>query len=444
MRIAFVSDRFHPKVDGVTTHLGNWRRTFEAMGHDVHILHPDYGGTPGENEHVYPAEERRHYIAEQGYRFCDPPASEVEDTLTRIKPDVVHAVDVYNLAEKGLEAANKLTLPTVVSYHTFFDDLVVPTLPLSEIERRRLGQDHAARLKRVLGLAKKGFMLDSAMISKTDYKGIPTANLVHIPRGVDTDFFKPASPQAVERFRKGYRIDPERNIVGMAARLAPEKHVKELAAYWGNIAGRFNAQLVIAGAGPQEKDLAREAKTIREKYPYYVGGEHVIKENAIVLLGNLPRKDLPAFYSSLDLFLSPSDSCDPTLASLEAQACGTPAHHYLEEIAYPNLMVGGVESESRLDKGFPLSVEAAVRQLSKRGPHEFNIPDYPNAPTFPSRRETRNRIVKEHSLPVVAKKMLAVYEQAIETQKTENLREDEIHNLSRGLQSDSARKRNRH
>lgn len=142
--------------------------------------------------------------------------------------------------------------------------------------------------------------------------GYDTRKMLLIPNGFDTSRFAP-DPAARARMRAGLGIDPAAEVVGLVARLHPQKdHATFLRAARILLEHRPGARFVLCGDGvvPADPLLSR---LLRETG---VGG-------AAELLG--ARDDMPAVQSSLDV--AASSACGgegfPNVIG-EAMACGVP------------------------------------------------------------------------------------------------------------------------
>jgi len=151
---------------------------------------------------------------------------------------------------------------------------------------------------------------------------VPAARITTIYNGVDHNFYQPCSPEAVLLLRKQYNL-PEHFILFVGT-LEPRKNVSNLllahAALPDALKRRF--PLVLLGSrGWSNTDILALIR---------LQAEHVR------LLGYVPEKDLPAFYSAASLFAYPSWYEGFGLPVLEAMACGCPVltsdHASLQEI----------------------------------------------------------------------------------------------------------------
>jgi glycosyltransferase involved in cell wall biosynthesis len=123
-----------------------------------------------------------------------------------------------------------------------------------------------------------------------------------IGNGVDTEQFRPVD---TDDFLSRHGLPTDGPLVGYTGRHGYEKDLTDLVA----AAEGLGATVVFGGDGPAREDLEAQAATI---------------DADVRFLGFLDREELPAFYSSLDVFAFPSPVETQGLVAMEANACGTP------------------------------------------------------------------------------------------------------------------------
>jgi len=276
MRIGFFTDGYFPKIDGVAYTLKLWRDRLEAAGHEVWILYPDGDYVPAEREIPIRSLPNPFY---PGYRIgLFRRASTLPDF------DIVHAHSPGPIGLLGLYYAQKKDVPTVYTHHT----------PIEEYFDQSINSKSVARL-----LSEIYVPIENNIIERFDVVTASTGEIdrdvdpVELPVGVDLEYFSPRDVSSADG----------QTLVGYSGRISMEKNVDELL----RVAERFPAcDFVIVGDGPR-----REA--LEERAP-----------DNVVFRDFLPREELPEFYSALDVFVTASTADTLGLATLEANACGTP------------------------------------------------------------------------------------------------------------------------
>lgn len=136
--------------------------------------------------------------------------------------------------------------------------------------------------------------------------GIPAADLVYIPNGVDPEEFHPASLEVRAMARKSLQVGPKRLLIGMAARLEPQKGVGNLLRVAKLVLKEFpNAIFLLAGSGSLEEKLKKRCRALEIA-------------DSVRFLGECEH--MPSFYHALDLFVLASLWEGMPYTILEAQA----------------------------------------------------------------------------------------------------------------------------
>jgi len=293
MKIGFFTDTYFPQINGVTYTISLWKKELEKRGHEVYVYYPEDKG--------YTAKEREvplkslSFFFYKGYKLGLPSQGKVEKDL-----DIIHIHGLFSMAAFGLAMARKMKIPSVLTYHTPADlylGLLSSRESIQDILKTAYKVYEKELLERVDLITTPSEVIRDVLQKKW---GDKIARVVALSNGVDTEFFREVDTKA---FKKKYGIK-EGKVIGFTGRHNKEKHVDELI----NIADRFDGQVLIAGDGPERADFEEMAK-----------GQDNIK-----FLGFLPREELPAFYSCLDVLCFPSRVETQGLVVLEANACGTP------------------------------------------------------------------------------------------------------------------------
>jgi glycosyltransferase involved in cell wall biosynthesis len=294
MRIAFFSETFMPKVDGIVTRLRNTISQLRRAGDQVLIFAPEGGiedfegarviGMPAGPFPLYPE-----------LRLALPRRS-MRRVLTEFKPDIIHAVDPVLLGIAGIYYASTLRIPLIVSYHT--------QLP-KYLHYYRLGaiEGQVWRLLRARhNRAAVNLCTSSSMVEELSSHGIDRVALWQ--RGIDTEMFRPAnaSPEMRTYLTEGHPDSPLLLYVG---RLSAEKNIEQIRSFLSAIP---NARLALVGGGPYKATLEKLFHGTRTFFAGYLQGAQ-----------------LASAFASSDLFVLPSRTETLGLVLLEAMAAGCPA-----------------------------------------------------------------------------------------------------------------------
>lgn len=141
----------------------------------------------------------------------------------------------------------------------------------------------------------------------------------HLPSGVDSDLFTPATPDERAATRTEFNLTAEQPVVVCISRLVPRKGQDQLIRVLPRLRPRFpTMQLLIVGRGRDERRLRRLAKASGV-------------EDLVVFTGSLPFARMRAVLAAADVFAMPARTRGKGLdveglgiVYLEAQASGVP------------------------------------------------------------------------------------------------------------------------
>jgi glycosyltransferase involved in cell wall biosynthesis len=292
--VAAFTDTYLPTVNGVTYTVRTWRERWLVRGGRMDVVYPGSNGYEPEAGE-YPVRSLPFPFYE-GFRAGSPRIPEAVGDV-----DLVHAHTPFFLGLAALRLTRSEALPLVASYHT-------PTSEYAEYISdgvlSRVVEGSADRWERWF-FDRTDLVLTPSEVTAEHVRGLGIETPVEaISNGVDTDFFAPASDEAVAAFRRTHDL-PDGPLVGYTGRHGYEKRLHEIL----EAAEGLDATVVFGGDGPARAALESRASTLDVDARF---------------LGFLAREDLPAFYTALDVFAFPSPIETQGLVALEANACGTP------------------------------------------------------------------------------------------------------------------------
>ncbi len=331
MRIAFFTETFLPKVDGIVTRLTKTVEHLVAAGDEVLIFCPEGApetflgarvvGVPALPLPLYP--ELKLAL----------PRPAVSEALDRFRPDLVHVVNPAVLGLGGIWLARTRGLPLVASYHTH--------LP-KYLEHYGMGMLEPLLwelLKTAHNQAQLNLCTSTAMVSELAAKGIQHTALWQ--RGVDTDLFRPSLRSDAMRARLHGTHDDTGNLLLYIGRLSAEKQIERIRPV---LAALPQTRLALVGDGPYRSQL-----------------ERLFEGTATTFVGYLAGEDLASAYASGDAFLFPSSTETLGLVLLEAMAAGCPVVG-ANRGGIPDIVSHG-ENGCLYDPDDPPSLVAAVNAL---------------------------------------------------------------------------------
>jgi glycosyltransferase involved in cell wall biosynthesis len=242
-------------------------------------------------------------IALELRRYGDPgPALRLARLIAERAPSIVHAhmppAELYVRIALLLARDRRTTM--VISRHNterFFDG------PMQGAVARFV----ARRASRVIAIS-------DAVAQDTATRGLAAPGCVDvIPYGIDPAPFRNGAPSGRADLRQAWGFAPEDFVVGVIARLAPQKGLDVLmnALAAASSGSARNLRLAVAGEGPLGPALAAQARALG-------------LAGAVAWLGKRPPAEVPSLFAAFDLFVLPSRYEGLGLVLLEALAAGVP------------------------------------------------------------------------------------------------------------------------
>lgn len=272
MKIAIITDAWHPQVNGVVRTLTHLKAELEGMGHDVLLVHPGLFKN----------------VACPGYSEIRL-AYGVKGKLTKLLNDF--DADAHHISTEGplgLSARKfclKRKIAFTTAFHTRFPEYLKAKCHIPEwITYAALRRFHAES---------KAIMVPTASMQEA-LQSVGFNNVKLWTRGVNTELFKPRSKDFLQLPRPIFlyvgRVSVEKNIGAFLSLDLP------------------GTKLVV-GDGPQLK----ETKALFPE-AHFVGAKS--------------GEELASYYAAADVFVFPSKTDTFGLVVLEALASGVPVAAY--------------------------------------------------------------------------------------------------------------------
>ena len=335
MKIAFFTETFLPKVDGIVTRLTKTVSHLVEGGDEVLIFCPEGApdgymgarvvGVPAMPLPLYP--ELKLAL----------PRPAVAEALESFQPDLVHVVNPAVLGLGGIWLARTRDLPLVASYHTH--------LP-KYLEHYGMGMLEPLLwelLKAAHNQARLNLCTSTAMVQELSEKGIQHTALWQ--RGVDTQLFRPELRSTAMRQRLLGGHSDSGKLLLYIGRLSAEKQIERIRPVLESLP---EARLALVGDGPHRARL-----------------EEVFAGLPATFVGYLAGEELASAYASADAFLFPSSTETLGLVLLEAMAAGCPVVG-ANRGGIPDIVTDGVNGclyEPDGADGGAASLTAAVQRL---------------------------------------------------------------------------------
>jgi glycosyltransferase involved in cell wall biosynthesis len=294
LTVASFTDTYHATINGVTYTLDNWAEKWNSNHGCMKLVypsHPEY--TP--ESHEFPAFSVS-FPQYESYRASLP-------WIPRAvwNPDIVHIHSFFTLGASGIALAKTTNTPLVATYHTpinEYSEYIFNYRPAADGLSWALRQQEKCLLKTV------DLIIVPSKHTRSYLKqelGTQTEISI-ISNGVDINKFKPTDGN---HFRDNHNLTGP--LVGYTGRHGHEKEIRTLLLAAEKI--DQDLTVVIGGDGPARQNLESLAAKL---------------DLTVKFLGFLPRKELPKFYSAIDVFGFPSPIETEGIVAMEAIACGTP------------------------------------------------------------------------------------------------------------------------
>lgn len=298
MKIALLSEKYTPDLGGLAISAGRLGDSLSAAGHDVRLFSPSSNLPPTIQQ----------TLRSSGVHVTRFGAHKrVDDTLVdwfeliveehkREAFDLIHAYFLPMAGFVGTYAGKYLNIPSVVSIRG------------NDIERAAFDPGKFSHVMYALQNANAVTTNASELAKKA--KAFVDRDIHIIPNGVDTERFKPMERNEV--LAEMLEVESQRSkVIGFVGELREKKGLVALLSGYAQVNKKQAATLLIvgevrAGEGKQAFDEFRSANP----------------ESKIIVTGHVPHKDLPAYYSLMDVFVHPSLRDGMPNAVLEAMACG--------------------------------------------------------------------------------------------------------------------------
>ena len=306
MNILMISDVYFPRINGVSTSIETFRQELIARGAKVFLIAPSYGAHENEDDITrIPSRTILFDPEDRIMRYGSITA--LTEFLRKQKLDLVHIQTPFVAHYAGKAIAKKLNLPSVVTYHTFFEEYLyhyIPLVPSSWMQAlaRRFSRSQCNDVDAIV-------VPSSAMENKLLSYGI-NKPIHRIPTGIPLTKLVPGDRAA---FRNQHGISTHRPTLLYVGRVAFEKNLDFLL-HAAALAQKEvpDLLLVIAGEGPAEKMLQRLTAELH-------------MEQNVKFVGYLDRQScLLDCYSAADAFVFASRTETQGLVLLEAMALGLP------------------------------------------------------------------------------------------------------------------------
>ena len=294
MKIAFFTETFLPKVDGIVTRLTKTIEYLVKNGDDVIVFCPE--GSPNNYKGAKIVGVAAMPLPLYPELKLGLPGPAVSEALEEFQPDLIHVVNPAVLGLGGIWLAKTNNIPLIASYHTHLPKYL-EHYGMGMLEPLLWELLKAAHNQALLNLC-----TSTAMVNELESKGIRRTALWQ--RGVDTNIFKPEYRNQTMRAKLLGEYPDTGSLLIYVGRLSAEKQIERIKPVLEKIP---DASLALVGDGPYRNQLEKIFENTKTNFIGYLAGE-----------------ELASAYASGDIFLFPSSTETLGLVLLEAMAAGCP------------------------------------------------------------------------------------------------------------------------
>ncbi len=343
MKIAFFTETFLPKVDGIVTRLTKTIEFLTKNGDEVIVFCPE--GCPDSYKGATIVGVAAMPLPLYPELKLGLPGPAVSDKLEEFKPDLVHVVNPAVLGLGGIWLAKTNNIPLIASYHTHLPKYL-EHYGMGMLEPLLWELLKAAHNQALLNLC-----TSTAMVNELEDKGIQRTALWQ--RGVDTENFRPELRSEKMREKLFGKYQNTDSLLIYVGRLSAEKQIERIKPVLDNIPG---ACLALVGDGPYRGQLEKIFENTKTNFIGYLSGE-----------------ELASAYASGDIFLFPSSTETLGLVLLEAMAAGCPVIG-ANKGGIPDIINNGVNgclyNPDEKDNGERSLIEATKKILADKNKKE--------------------------------------------------------------------------
>jgi len=303
LRIMVVADQYEPMVGGVPAVTRDLAHGLASRGHAVALVVPSPSMAAGIS-----ARDRVsiHYQGSVRWPWYDgmrlSRLQHAGRLIASFAPDVVHIHSPVTLGITARRGACRRRIPVVYTNH-YLPANVQPSLT------SRSSALDALFYRYIVGFSNRCTQVTAptaTALRLLTEQGLTVPSRV-MSNGVDLLTYRPGAGD--EQLRQRYGLRADRPLILSVGRLSPEKRLEvvlDAAAQLGQ-----DAQLAIAGSGPEEAKLRARA-------------ERLGLSGLVRFLGFVPAADLPGLYRLADIFAIASEAELQSLTTMEAMATGLP------------------------------------------------------------------------------------------------------------------------
>ncbi len=307
MNIGIFTDTYFPQISGVATSTKMLARELNKLGHKVYIFTTD-DPKAEKTPYVFRLPSMPFlFLPSRRVAYLYPPKLLLK--MKSLDLDIIHTQTEFPMGIFGRVVAEFLSIPTVHTYHTMYEDYV------HYVANGKLISPNAA--KQYVKLFCKGAKTIITPVEKAKKRLVEfgvSKDIQVVPSGIDFTPFQRGkySQEEINAAKEALGLNLTDPIVITVGRVAREKSIDVTLKQMPKLLELMpEAKFVIVGDGPYLKDLKAMAKSLSV-------------ENAVIFAGPQPWDSIGLYYQMGDVFVTASTSETQGLTHIEAMAAGVP------------------------------------------------------------------------------------------------------------------------
>ena len=303
MKIALFTDTYPPEINGVSVSVGLHQKVLLDQGHEVLVITTNPFGKqividagviriPG-------VELKKLY----NYRLSSFFSAKAYQFIRKWQPDVIHIHTDIGIGIFGKITAFFLKVPTVVTYHTMYEDYTHYAGFLKGLASRVVKQFSKSIAEQCTEF------ISPSLKTKEKIRSYGVNRYINIvPTGIDFSRFQLASldNNKLAEIKNRWILQGEKVLLSLG-RVAKEKSMDVILKGYAKViqSGEKNIRLLMVGDGPDRHDLIELANQLGIS-------------NHVSFVGAVPIQEVPYYYQLADVFVSASLTETQGLTFMEA------------------------------------------------------------------------------------------------------------------------------
>lgn len=397
MRVGIFTESYPPLINGVSTSILMLQHALEKLGHDVYIV------TVGEEKLKYEIQDNGKILRLPSlnlpncydYKFTSPYPIKAMNIIKKWNLDVIHSNVEFTIGIFARIISAQLSIPIVNTYHTNWEDYTHYIT-----KNKKILDDICKKSIKYLSVIMEDKTVTELIVPskkiydlfKDKYKF--TKNIHIVSTGIETEkFYKENFIQKdVNSLKRKLNIKKNDFVIITVSRLAKEKSVDRLIINHKELMEKYpNFKLLIVGDGPDFEKLVSLSKKLG------------IEKN-VVFTGKVPLDKIPIYYQLGNIFVTASSTETQGLTVIEAISSSLPVVALNDESFINSVMN---DFNGYLFKSDEEYINSIIKIYSDKELY--------------NRLSNQSRILSDdYSSEYFARKVLKVYETAIENYKKNN------------------------